>query len=244
MKEKNKELDMLIADVITAVPHEIKIGRKTLRIYPLTLAKTFMLQRWIDSLDIDASILQSNPYLECLRLAETHTEAVAQILAIHTAPNTGKDLHDTSQRAMRRNLLLQVKRDHLAGLLMYVLTHDRTEEISDYLGLTDERMRLREVMKVKQRGDKNHMSFGGKSIFGTFIGQLKEMGYTDDEILYERGYSYLRLMLEDKVTSIYLSDEERENLSQEAGGTMLDGDDDASLDALSDMIKHGGTHPS
>ena len=34
------------------------------------------------------------------------------------------------------------------------------------------------------------------------------MGYTDDEILYERGYSFLRLMLADKANSVYLTDEE------------------------------------
>lgn len=241
MNEQNeRELDHALADIITAKPHEIRIGRKTLRLYPVTLAKTFVLRRWMDALEIDASLLKVNPYVECLRLAETQREKVSEILAVHSAPNTQKDLHDSRNRAMRRNLFASVKTEHLAGLLMAVLTQDKTEELTQYLGLSAEHERLAEVLKVKREGDKNNLSFGGKSIFGAFIGQLKEMGYTDEEILFERSYSYLRLMLADKTTSIYLNDEELENLPQSAGGTLLDGDDDSDMDVLAALIKQGG----
>lgn len=241
MNEQNeRELDYALADIITAKPHEIRIGRKTLRLYPVTLAKTFVLRRWMDALEIDASLLKVNPYVECLRLAETQREKVSEILAVHSAPNTQKDLHDSRSRAMRRNLFASVKTEHLAGLLMAVLTQDKTEELTQYLGLSAEHERLAEVLKVKREGDKNNLSFGGKSIFGAFIGQLKEMGYTDEEILFERSYSYLRLMLADKTTSIYLNDEELENLPQSAGGTLLDGDDDSDMDVLAALIKQGG----
>lgn len=241
MNEQNeRELDHALADIITAQPHEIRIGRKTLRLYPVTLAKTFVLRRWMDALDMDVNLLKTNPYVECLRLAETQREKVAEILAVHSAPNTQKDLHDSRSRAMRRNLFASVKTEHLAGLLMAVLTQDKTEELTQRLGLSAERERLTEVLAVKRKGGRNNLSFGGKSIFGAFIGQLKEMGYTDEEILFERSYSYLRLMLTDKVTNIYLSDDELENLPQNAGGTLLDGDDDSDMDQLEALIKAGG----
>ena len=237
---QGRELDHALADIITAQPHEIRIGRKTVRLYPVTLAKTFVLRRWMDALEIDASLLKVNPYVECLRLAETEREKVSEILAVHSAPNTQKDLHDSRSRAMRRNLFASVKTEHLAGLLMAVLTQDRTEELMGHLGLVAERERLMEVLKVKRAGDRNNLSFGGKSLFGAFIGQLKELGYTDDEILFERGYSYLRLMLADKTTSVYLSDEELGNLPQSAGGRLLDGDDEGDMDVLAALIKQGG----
>lgn len=241
MNEQNeRELEHALADIITARPHEIRIGRKTLRLYPVTLAKTFLLRRWMDALEINSALLKSNPYVECLRLAETQPDVVAQILAIHSAPNTQRDLHDSRAAVIRRNLLRSVKTEHLAGLLMAVLTSDNTDQLADHLGITGERERLQEVLEVKREHDKNNLTFGGKSIFGTFIGQLKEMGYTDEEILFERSYSYLRLMLADKVTSLYLNDEELESLSQSAGGTLLDGENDGDLDALAALIKTGG----
>ena len=239
-QNEKKELDHALADIITAQPTEIRIGRKTLRIYPVTLAKTFLLRRWMDALEIDAVLLKANPYVECLRLAETQPDVVAQILAIHSAPNTQRDLHDSRAAVIRRNLLRSVKTEHLAGLLMAVLTSDKTEQLADHLGMNAERERLQEALEVKRDHDKNNLTFGGKSIFGTFIGQLKEMGYTDEEILFERSYSYLRLMLADKVTSLYLSDEELEGLPQSAGGTLLDGENDSDLDALAALIKTGG----
>ena len=243
-KENERGLDEALAEVITGQPHELSIGRKTVRLYPVTLAKTFVLRRWMESLGIDASLLKVNPYVECLRLAGTEREKVSEILAVHSAPNTQKDLHDSRSRAMRRNLFASVKTEHLAGLLMAVLTQDRTEELMGHLGLVAEHERLMEVLKVKRDGGKNNLSFGGKSIFGAFIGQLKELGYTDDEILFERGYSYLRLMLADKVTSVYLSDDELSKLPQSAGGTLLDGDDEGDLAALERMIKQGGVKPA
>ena len=237
---EDKELDEALADIITGRPHEIEIGRKTLRLYPVTLAKTFLLRRWMGKLKIDYGILKSMPQLECLRLAETQPEVVAEILAIHSAPNSAQALHDSHATKIRRDLLLSVKPEHLAGLLMTVLTEDKTDVLSSYLGMTAERDRLQEVLAVKRAHDKNNLSFGGKSILGLFIGPLKEMGYTDEDILFKYGYSYLRLMLADKVTSVYVSDKELESLSQGAGGTLLDGEDDGDLDALAALIKAGG----
>lgn len=241
MYEQNeKEIEQALAEIITAQPHEINIGRKTLHLYPVTFAKTFVLRRWMDALEIDTALLKASPNMECLRLAESKPDIVAHILAIHTAANTRKALHDKQGMATRRNLLLGLKREHLAGLLKTALTQDNTELLMQHLGISSERDRLQKVLEVKRKTSKNNLTFGGKSIFGTFIGQLKEMGYSDEEIIFERGYSYLRLMLADKVTSLYLSDDELESLSQSDGGTLLDGEDDASLDVLEAMIKQGG----
>ena len=166
---------------------------------------------------------------------------MARILSIYTAPNSFKDLHDSRATEDRYQLLLTVKPEHLASLLMIVLTQDRTEQFERFLGIEDEQKKLKEILKVRKDHGKYNRNYGGVSIFGSFIGQLKEMGYNDDEILFERPYSYLRLMLADKVTNIYLSDEDLESLSTEAGGTLLDGEDEASLDVLSSLIRNGGT---
>ena len=236
-KRKDEAVMEALADVVTSRPHEIEIGGKRLRLYPLTLAKTFLLRAPTDALGVDRGLLLRDPYLECLRLAETRREVVAEILAIHSAPNTYRALHDSQGRGTRRDLFARVKTEHLAGLLMIVLTSDKTEELSEALGLREDHERLVEIMKVKGAGDKNNLSFGGKSLFGAFIGQLKGMGYSDEEIVFERGYSYLRLMLADKVTNVYLSDEELSSIPRSMGGTLLDGEDDGDLDVLAAKIR-------
>lgn len=237
---KERELEEVLGDIITGRPHEIRIGCKTLRLYPVTLAKSFVLRRLTASLGIDASVLRVNPWVECLRLAERERETVLEVLAVHTGANSAKELFDSRGRAMRRNLLGRVKTEHLAGLLLSVLTQDRTEEVMEALGLSAEKEREQEVMKVKLEGGRNNLSFGGRSLFGGFIGQLKELGYSDEEIVFERGLSYLRLMLADKAMSVYVSDGELERLPQSVGGKLLDGDDDAAVEQLAALIKQGG----
>ena len=50
------------------------------------------------------------------------------------------------------------------------------------------------------------------------------MGFSIDEILYECGYSFLGLILMDRETTVYLSDEELQALGGSAGA-LIDGDD-------------------
>lgn len=225
-----------LADVITGRPHDLEIGGERLRLYPVTLAKTFVLRRQIEALGIDSVILKLNPMVECLRLSEAKPEAVASVLAVYAADNSREGLFDHAGMVHRRELFLRLRKEHLAGLLVTVLTADHTEELMEELGINSERERLSEVLKVKEEVNRNSLTFGGKSLFGSFVAPLMEMGFRSDEILYEQGYDYLRLMLADKVTSVYLSDDELERLPQSAGGALIDGDDGSSVAEVAGMI--------
>ena len=57
MDEKNSDIDYKIADIITGMPHEFTVGRKTVRLYPVTLAKTYILARVMSGLAINREIL-------------------------------------------------------------------------------------------------------------------------------------------------------------------------------------------
>ena len=124
--------------------------------------------------------------------------------------------------------------------MLHVLSGDRTEALMQHLGLDRERERLSQVMAVKRKTGRNSLSFGGVSLLGAFIGQLQEMGYTDDEILYERNYSYLRLRLADRVTSIYVTDDELSQIPADMGGTFLRGDDPDAADGLMALLEERG----
>lgn len=231
----DRDIERALADIVTGRPHEFTVGRKHLRLYPVTLAKTFELKGHMENLDINLALLAANPYIEALRLVQVHRSTCASILAIHTARNTARDLYDDKAFRERRNLMESLSVESMATLLMMVLTSDHSEQVMEHLGILKERERLRRVVSLKS-GEKNQQSFGGVSLFGGFIGPLKDMGYSDDEIIYERPYSYLRMMLADKVTTVYLSDDELRSLPADVGGTMLDGNDPASFAKLKDML--------
>lgn len=234
---ESEAIEYAIADVITGRPHEFAVGSERLRLYPVTLAKLYLLKPYIRELGINEN---RNPYMEALRIAVQHKDVCVALLAIYTSPNGYSSLFDTRARASRREVLAKADKESLATMLVTVLKADKTEQIIRHLGIDKDQGRLREVMKVKLKHSKNSLSFGGVSIFGSFIGQLKEMGYSDDEILYERPYSFLRLMLADKTCSVYLSDEELLEVPDTSGGAMLNGDDPASVAKLKNMLAGKG----
>ena len=218
-----KEKDISFADIITERPYEFTVGRKHFRLYPVTLAKAFLLKQHIDGLSINWGLLRTNPFVEALRLAETERKRCCHILAIHTAPNTYKDLYNSQAMTTRRNIFETMSAQNIATLLLYVLKSDNTSSILSYTGIEKERERLKRVIESKSDSSKNSLTFGGSTILGNFISPLMEMGHSYSEILYERSYSLLRLMLADKVVIIYMTDEDLKKLPLSLNSNIIDG---------------------
>lgn len=235
-----EERDNVFADIITERPYEFTVGRKHFRLYPVTLAKTFLLKQHIDGLSVNWGVLRINPYVEALRLVEAERKRCCQILAIHTAPNTYKDLYNRQAMATRRNAFKAMSAKDIATLLLYVLKSDKTDSVLKETGLEEERRRLQQTLAIKSDTSRNNMTFGGLTILGSFIAPLMEMGFTHSEILYERSYSYLRLMLADKVTSLYLTDDEYGKLPPSVNPNILNGDDPESFGKLQSLLAGKG----
>lgn len=223
----------LLVDVLLDRTVDFSMGEQSYHIYPLTLAKMLTLEPHIKNLSINREALVANPFLESLRLAKEQRKLCCHILSWHCTPNSRSAFHDDSSvEALRKVFQEDLNDSDLAAMMLCALTSDKTESLMSYLGLDEERERMLRVMEIRKRKSSGNISFAGLSLFGSFIGPLKEMGYTDDEIIYEKGYSYLRLMLADKMTSVFLSDEERSELYTELGGTLLSGDDPDSAELL------------
>ena len=230
-----------LADVIIGRPYPFSVGRKHFCLYPVTLAKMYLLKRQIEELGIDNTQLAFNPFMESLRLVQANRDVCCHILAYHTAPNTYKDLFDYRAVKIRKNYFAkEIEDEDLAAIMLMVLTSDKTAVFMKELGLDKERERLQKVLDIKSKHDKNTLSFGGLSVFGTFIAQLKEIGYTDNEILYERGYTYLRLVLADKITSLHLTDEEMKEVPTNAGGHYLDANDPENAEKILSKMRARG----
>lgn len=233
------DINNTIADIVIGMPFPFTIGRKQLAIYPVTFAKSLLLARYIKSLGVDMQLLGDDINIEALRLAHEKHEEVAAILAIYATPNTKRDLFDEHKKAIRRNILAGASDEDLATLLIYVLTLDKTEEAMKHLGIDKERKRLSKALSVK-KGSDTTMSFGGVSVFGSFIGALKDMGYSDDEIIFELSYSYLRMMLADKITTVYLTDEERNKMPSDASGALVDAEAPGAVNKLNEFLATRG----
>ena len=234
------EISQQIASIITGRPLSFRIGRKALSLYPVTFAKTYVLAPYIEALGVDARLLNASPSTEALRLAASKREVCASILAVHATPNTARDFFDKRSFSVRRNIFLKLSSTDMASLLLYVLSGDESQQVMAALGMDKEQRRLEKVARLKSKSDTSTLTFGGKSVFGSFIAPLKEMGYTDNEILYERGYTYLRLMLADKPVSVFLTEDGRGRLSNDIITPLYDADSPSAVAGLSEWLAGRG----
>lgn len=228
-----------IADIITGKPQPFMAGEMRCALYPITLAKTFIVGKLLEKLGF-TTIKDKNPYIEAMNLVRKDKKTCCLILAYHATPNTYADfINDEEISRKAEHFAENITDESLAEMLILTLTADNADEVVKQYGIDKEHERMAEVMKIKEKS-KNNISFGGKSLFGNFIGQLKEMGYSDNEIIYERGYAFLQLMLADKVTQVYLTDEELKRLPTSKGGQMFDANDPASKKAILAYMKNKG----
>lgn len=70
MVEDKKIIEMNIADTIMERPYGFRVNKRHFYLYPITLGKTYLLSRLIESLDMNTDIIKSNPYMEALRLCQ------------------------------------------------------------------------------------------------------------------------------------------------------------------------------
>lgn len=210
MKE---DIEQYIADAIIERPYGFSVGNEHFYLYPVTLGKIFLLQRLIEALEVNQKNLQVDVSAETLRLAERKKDVCLTIIAYHTC-KTSDEIHDSLLIANRKELFAkEFTKEDVAALMMIVLSSDKTSLFMKHLGIDKEQDRLAIVMRMKSGGDKNNLTFGGVSQFGSLLDAACERyGWTKEYVVWGIDYTSLRLMLADKITSVYITDEERKKL--------------------------------
>lgn len=220
--DKEKQLELDIADTIIDRPKGFSVGCRHFYLYPVTLGKMYLEKRIISNLSINIDLLQTNPYIESLRLVETKKEECCLLIAYHTL-RTKQEVLDNETVNNRKNFILkEMDNEDIATLVLTCLTHDKTSTYTKYYGIDKELERMSEVVKAKD--NKNSFSFGGKSIYGTLIDSVCERyKWTFDYVLWEISYTNLQMLIKDKVTSVYLTDDEIKNVHVNNVSEMIDG---------------------
>lgn len=211
--KKDKDIEQYIADAVMERPYGFSVNDMHFYLYPVTLGKMYLLQRQVDSLEINDKILNADVSMEALRLVRNKREQCLTIICYHTC-RTPEELFDPFFINERKNLFdKEMSEEDIAALMLIVLTSDKTKMFITHLGIDKEKDRLAMVMKVKNKGNKNNLTFGGKSIFGSMIDAACERyGWTKRYVVWEIDYTSLKLMLDDKVSSVYCTDDEMKKL--------------------------------
>ncbi len=225
----DRDLEKDFISILTGEPHCFEIGAKPFYIYPVTLAKMFKSKLLLQTIKVNVKLLEVNPYIEAFRIVKEKKTEFCKLLSLYTTPNNYEDFIDRAAQQKRATYFADnLSGDALSLFFIYIMSMDRTSELMKHLGIAEEQKRMAKIAEVKAKNDSSSVEVGGKSIFGTFIERLHELGYCDREILYERPYTYLQLVLADKINSIFMTAEEMESLPTWAGGKLMMADNDSS----------------
>ncbi|MGM9685643.1 MAG: hypothetical protein ACI3YI_05375 [Bacteroidaceae bacterium] len=196
-----------ITDILLERPHGFSVKKKKFYLYPQTLGVQAVIQSIAKSLDIDMEILGKNPALESLRLVELHKAECCRIISYSTF-KTKEEIYDLD-KVMKRSRFFEQNLDNegIAMLVLHILTSDKTAKAMNSLGIDKEQNRLRKIISVTD--NKHSVNVGGVSAYGTLIDAACERyGWTFDYVVWGVTYTNLRLLLADKITQLYLSDDE------------------------------------
>lgn len=197
-----------IAVVLTDTPLGIQVGRKHMYLFPQTLGKIYLTSWLIETLEIDRENLKISPLIEALRIVSLHRKECCRIIAYHTLKTKEEVLNARIINKREDYIFNNCDNEDIATLLVAILSENKLKEISSAMKLDTEAERMAKVNAAKD--STNQYIFGGKTIWGSLIDVACERyGWTLDYVVWGISYNNLSLMLKDKVTFIYLSEEER-----------------------------------
>ena len=223
--DMDKDLGKIIANTLTDYPIGFTIGAAHFNLYPQTLGKMYLTSQIVDSLEIDRDLLVKDPYIETLRLATAKKEDCCRLIAYHTVKTKAKALDNVFLTKRTNYFVKNIESESVATLLMYVLNNTTLDKIIKETELDKEEERMKQVCAAKKQS--NTYGFGGKTIWGSLIDAVCERyGWTYDYVVWEISYNNLMLMFRDKVTTIYLSDDEAKHCRvPKMGEKVINGDD-------------------
>lgn len=223
--KKKEEIDRLITEAVLEKPRTFSIDGKLFYIFPMTLGKIYLLQQYAEDMGIP-NIIRGLSLGRVLMLIQDKREMCCELLAYMTARNEYYSVFDMHALQKRKEILLSLDDDAMATLLINIISAEKTDVFMKHIGLIDEAKNKQKVIKVKERSDKNTFTFGGLSVYGTLIdAAMERYGMSKRQVVWEIDYSSLRLLLADKMESIYVNDDERKRVRISKDRRRVNGDD-------------------
>lgn len=211
MAMDKEQLEAIVTSVLIDQPVGIQVRQYHFNLYPKTLGKMYVTATLMKSLDIDKKMVAIDPFLEIMHIVSVKRDMCCRLLAYHTL-QTKEEILDNSNVTARQELLVKIlDNEDIATLLLNIFRDNTLENIIKGTEMDKEAKRMARVNAAKK--SKNTFVFGGKTIYGSLIDAACERyGWTFDYVLWGISYNNLTLLLKDKITSVYLTDEERKRV--------------------------------
>lgn len=219
-------MDNLGTDILLERRHEFSVDGRMYHIAPPSLGKLFVLQGLIEDIGINEKLLTSMPNVELLRVAEAEKHKCCELIAYATC-DTREQLCNVGELEKRtKHFEFHLDSAEIATLLVATFSHNRHHQFMEEAGIIKERERMAAIARHKEKG--GGVAFGGKTLFGQLIDPACERyGWTYEYAVWGISAAVLEIMMGDKVTEVFLTDEEKKKMPKHLLETedALNGDD-------------------
>lgn len=238
MIDKDKMIEMDIADVIIEKPYGFHVNDRQFYLYHPTIGKTLLMSRVIESLCINKENVEMNPYMEALRLCDEQKMNACRLISYYTI-NKKEDLFDDRLVSDLSDFFSDsLSKEEIAQILVIVLSFDKTDSIIKHWGIDVEHKELSKIYKVKSKSNHNTFTFCGKSILGSLIvPACEKLNMTPAQILWDISYQLVQLLMADSITSVCLTDEEKKDARINTDRNVINADDPKNRDKIKALLK-------
>lgn len=235
MEDRNIQYDL--ADTIIERPNAFEVSGRPFYLYPVTLGKSYLLSRVMDSLELNEDNIRVNPYMEAMRVCKNHREEVLRLIVYHSFRRK-KDLFDYKLIEARcRFFDNNISWEELTQLFLIVLSHDKSDKFIKHLGI-DKELDLKHKVTSSKKEQGGSISFGGKSIYGTLIDfACERYGWSYEYVLWGISLVNLKMLMNDSVSTIYLTKDEQKKLRIPTDRTIVSGDSKENIAKMKKFFK-------
>lgn len=232
MTEKSKRMenniDGIVSATITEQPISFKVGKKRYNIFPASLGKVLMYQRLFNAMGLPFS--DGEPEKAVYLSVTEHREEALRLVSYATLPSDDCLYEDNVEERMKE--FADFDAAELSKIVLSILLQDRSEIIKGEYGILLESKRFDKLAKAKKGGS---VDFGGKTIWGTLLDTACERyGWSFRYVVWGISLANLRLLVSDRIKSLYFTDEEKKKLHVSTDGVTINVKDTKDL---SDFIR-------
>lgn len=203
-------MDAIGIDILIERRNEFSCGGKVYKIYPPSIGATMMTKGAVERLNLDQALVNANPMAAFLEAAGRDPKQCCRIIALATCSSKDEAMSSSHIERKAKHLSKNLDTEEIASLLIEVLNNNKAAQFIAESGIERELDNMRRVAKCKKN---DTPSFGGVTIFGQLIDPAMERyGWSYDYAVWGISYAALSVLMADKVTQVFLTDEERKKV--------------------------------
>ena len=197
-------------DILIERCNEFEVGGRRFSLYPPSIGVTMMTKGAVERLKLNDALVSTHPMAAFVEAAKRDPEQCCRIIALATCSGRGQAMSSAHIDRKTKHFVKHLNTEEIASMLIEVLGSNKAAQFIKDSGIEKELENMRRVAQCKKS---DTPSFGGATIFGQLIDPAMERyGWSYEYTVWGISYAALTVLLADKVTQVFLTEEERKNV--------------------------------